>query len=353
MGKPTGDQPNPQPQEPTVSEPAELVSAAADAAPPEPAKIEAATVAALPQPEPVAAVAPVATAETAPAVSPEPAPVVSPETAPAASPEPALVAAMVEAPRLESAIIAPITPQPDEIRPADVRSDETIEAAAAPSLLSGWTSSLSLARARRLAPLAATILIAAALGAMGGSLATAPGGQTASEPVAQSADARAAKEQVARLHAEIAALKTSIDSSAKSASAQLIKLGDRLDRFEKAQAEPTARLAKLAEAVDRIDRRTPNTSVAAAAHEITGSVTALAPAPHLEAPETRPASPPVLEGWRVRSVYNGAALIQARAGGIMEVEPGDNLPGIGRIEAIRRQEGKWVVVTSKGVIVAR
>jgi hypothetical protein len=345
MDKPTGDQPTPQPQEPTVSEPDKLAPASADATPaepakiepPEPAKIEAATVAALPQPEPVVAIAPAATAETAPA----------------ASPEPALVAAMVEAPRLESAIIAPITPQPDEIRPADVRSDETIEAAAAPSLLSGWTSSLSLARARRLAPLAATILIAAALGAMGGSLATAPGGQTASEPVAQSADARAAKEQVARLHAEIAALKTSIDSSAKSASAQLIKLGDRLDRFEKAQAEPTARLAKLAEAVDRIDRRTPNTSVAAAAHEITGSVTALAPAPHLEAPETRPASPPVLEGWRVRSVYNGAALIQARAGGIMEVEPGDNLPGIGRIEAIRRQEGKWVVVTSKGVIVAR
>jgi hypothetical protein len=335
MGKRKGDQPNPQPQEPTVGEPDKLAPASVDAAPAESTGIEATTMVALPQPEPVSALAPAA----------------SPEPELVANPEPAPIAVMVEAAKLESTIAAPVTPPPVDIAPADVRSDATIEAAAAPSLQSAWTTSLSLARARRLAPLAATITIAAALGAMAGSFATGLGG--ASEPVAQSADARAAKEQVARLHAEIAALKTSIDSSAKSASAQMIKLGDRLDRFDKAQAEPTARLAKLAEAVDRIERRAPTTSVAAAAHDITGSITALAPAPQLEAPETRPASPPVLEGWRVRSVYNGAALIQARAGGIMEVEPGDNLPGLGRIEAIRRQDGKWVVVTSKGVIVAR
>jgi hypothetical protein len=329
MGKRKGDQPNPQAQEPTVGEPAKLAPATAETAPAEPAKIEAATVAALPQPEPVVAIAPAASAEPAP------------------------IAAMVETPKLESTIAEPQKPQPDEIRPADARSDATIEAAGAPSLLSGWTASLSLSRARRLAPLAATIAIAAALGAMAGSFATGLGGQTAGEPVAQSVDARAVKEQVARLHAEIAALKTAIDGSARASSAQLIRLGDRLDRFEKAQAEPATKLAKVAEAVDRIERRAPTTSVAAAAHDITGSVAALAPAPQLDAPATKPASPPALEGWRVRSVYNGAALIQARAGGVMEVEPGDNLPGLGRIEAIRRQDGRWVVVTSKGVIVAR
>src|SRR5262249_57022566 len=117
-------------------------------------------------------------------------------------------------------------------------------------------------------------------GARAGSLATAElGGQAASAPVAQSADARALKEQVARLHADIAALKASIDSSAKAASAQSIKLGDRLDRFEKAQAEPTARLAKLADAVERIERRTP-TAGAAPAHHITRSVSAPPPAHH-------------------------------------------------------------------------
>jgi hypothetical protein len=36
----------------------------------------------------------------------------------------------------------------------------------------------------------------------------------------------------------------------------------------------------------------------------------------------------------------------------MEVEQGDLVPGLGRIDAIRKQDGRWVVVTSKGVITA-
>ena len=337
MGKPTGDQPNPQPQEPTVSEPDKLAPASADATPaepakiepPEPAKIEAATVAALPQPEPVVAIAP------------------------AATPEPAPIVATVEAPKLDSVIAEPVTPQPVDIGPADIRTDETIAPAVAPSLLSGWTTSLSLARARRLAPLAATHRDrggARRHGRVVRDRARRPAGERAGRASRPTRGPRRSRSRASTRRSPRSRRRST--ASAKSASAQLIKLGDRLDRFEKAQAEPTARLAKLAEAVDRIERRTP-TSVAAAAHDITGSVTALAPAPHLEAPETRPASPPVLEGWRVRSVYNGAALIQARAGGVMEVEPGDNLPGLGRIEAIRRQDGHWVVVTSKGLILTR
>jgi len=29
------------------------------------------------------------------------------------------------------------------------------------------------------------------------------------------------------------------------------------------------------------------------------------------------------------------------------------VPGLGRIDAIRRQDGRWVVVTAKGLIVGR
>jgi hypothetical protein len=29
------------------------------------------------------------------------------------------------------------------------------------------------------------------------------------------------------------------------------------------------------------------------------------------------------------------------------------MPGLGRVEAIRRQDGRWVVVTNKGLIVTR
>ena len=58
----------------------------------------------------------------------------------------------------------------------------------------------------------------------------------------------------------------------------------------------------------------------------------------------------IVPGWAVRDVYRGVAMLQSRLGGMVEVEPGDVLPGLGRIEAIRRQEGRWVVVTSKGTI---
>jgi hypothetical protein len=338
MDMPKGDQPNPQAQEPAVSEPDKLgpPSTTAEASSPEIAKIEAPAVTPPPAPE--------RPAEPEPAVA----------AAPAATAEAAPIVVSIEPPKPEVATAEPVMLQPEEIRPADVRAAETIAPEAVPSLLSGWTASPSWARARRLAPLAATVVIALALGATAGSLATSGSGSApATQPVAQTADARALKEQIARLHSDIAALKASIDSSAKSASAQYIKLGDRLDRFEKAQAEPTAKLAKLTEAVDRIERRTP-TAVASTAHDITGSVASLAPAPQLEGPpQTQPATLPKLEGWHVRSVYNGAALIQSRLGGVMEVEPGDNLPGLGRIEAIRRQDGKWVVVTSKGLIASR
>jgi hypothetical protein len=261
----------------------------------------------------------------------------------------------VEAPKLDMADADPVVPSPADVRPADMRAEETIAPAVAASRLSSMMPSIDWAKARRLAPLAASIAVAAVLGAIAGSITIAGlglGSPSASATVAPTADARALKESVARLHAEIAALKASTDASAKSAAAHLIKLGDRLDRVEKAQAEPAARLAKLTEAVDRIERRAPTNSTAA--HDITGSVAAYAPAPPPTVAEAASAAgPPVLEGWSVRSVYNGAALIQGRLGGVMEVEPGDNLPGLGRIETIRRQNGRWVVVTSKGLIVAR
>jgi hypothetical protein len=61
---------------------------------------------------------------------------------------------------------------------------------------------------------------------------------------------------------------------------------------------------------------------------------------------------PILDGWVLRDVGRGAALIQGRRG-LYEVFAGDPVPGLGRVDAIRRQDGRWVVVTSKGLIVAR
>jgi hypothetical protein len=51
-------------------------------------------------------------------------------------------------------------------------------------------------------------------------------------------------------------------------------------------------------------------------------------------------------------VGNGSATVEGRQG-VFEVFAGDPLPGVGRVDAIRRQDGQWVVVTSRGLIVAR
>ncbi|HUI96047.1 MAG TPA: hypothetical protein VLX44_09865 [Xanthobacteraceae bacterium] len=204
-------------------------------------------------------------------------------------------------------------------------------------------------RARRIPSLAATIAIAAAVGAMAGSIATAGLGAIWSDHSAQAAaiDAAPLRDSIARIDAQLGVLKTALDKSDKSATVQLARLGDRFDRLERGQAEPAAKLAKLADAVDRIEH-------GAAARDITGSIAAAPPQPPAPAAQpARPAGPPVLDGWIVRRVYNGAALIQGRFGGVIEVEPGDNLPGLGRIETIRRQDGRWVVMTSRGMIVAR
>jgi hypothetical protein len=83
------------------------------------------------------------------------------------------------------------------------------------------------------------------------------------------------------------------------------------------------------------------------AKDVTGSVTPT-PAP----PKTEVGRLPTVEGWVLRDVAYGGALIEGRRG-IYEVYAGDPVPGLGRVDAIRRQDGRWVVVTSRGLIVAR
>jgi len=61
---------------------------------------------------------------------------------------------------------------------------------------------------------------------------------------------------------------------------------------------------------------------------------------------------PVLEGWSLRDVSRGGAVIEGKHG-FYEVYAGDPVPGLGRVDAIRKQDGRWVVVTTKGLIVSR
>ena len=205
---------------------------------------------------------------------------------------------------------------------------------------------------RRMAAMAAVVALATVAGALGGALATAGLGHFLGGEQAVAKDS-ALEASVARIDADIVALKASVERTSKMGMSQFNKTSDRLDKVEKAQAEPAAKLARLSEAVDRL-RATPPAAVAAAtpvaAKEVTGSVT---PAAAAAAPaKTEVGRLPTVEGWTLRDVANGGALIESRRG-IYEVYAGDPVPGVGRVDAIRKQDGRWVVVTSKGLIVAR
>jgi hypothetical protein len=221
---------------------------------------------------------------------------------------------------------------------------------------------------RRFGAMAAVVALATIAGAAGGAFATM--GMMHTADAAATAPASGTLEAaIARIDAEVVALKNGLDHTSRTALTQFNKTTDRLDRIEKAQAEPSAKLAKLSEAVEKL-RAAPAPVVAAAApaaiapaaKDVTGSVTkpaAAAPAPAVQA-AAAPATPPkpevarlpTVEGWSLADVGYGGALIRNRRG-TWEVYAGDQIPGLGRIDAIRKQDGHWVVVTEKGLIVAR
>ncbi|MGE3989439.1 hypothetical protein [Pseudorhodoplanes sp.] len=193
----------------------------------------------------------------------------------------------------------------------------------------------------RAAVLAVAIALSAAIGSAVGAMAAVAFAtpQPSIPSDAPTVEVNALRGVIAKLSAEVVALKASVDSNAKSASAQLAKIADRVERSEKAQAEPASRVAKLSELMERLERRSAST---AAAPETTGSIAA-----------KQQDRPPVVDGWMLREVFRGGAVVENERMGIFEVVPGANLPGLGRVETIRRQDGRWVVITPKGLIVSQ
>ena len=203
---------------------------------------------------------------------------------------------------------------------------------------------------RRLSALAAVVALAAIVGALGGAMATV-GLQHFATQDAAPAGTTALEASVARIDADIQALKAGVEHGSKLGMTQFNKTSERLDKLEKAQAEPAAKLAKLSETVDKLRATPPAAPVAAAAPAAAKDVTGSIPLP-VAAPKVELGRLPTVEGWLLRDVANGGALVEGRQG-IFEVYAGDPLPGLGRVDAIRRQDGRWVVVTTKGLIVAR
>ena len=223
--------------------------------------------------------------------------------------------------------------------------DEAVYGEAAKEQPSAAAAPAAQPRSWRFALLAATIALAAAVGSFVGSLTGAGVGRLVPEaaPSTNTADAgnilRAVKSELA----ELSAMKSNLDGSIRNANTQFVAIAERLDRVERAATNPAAQLAHIADAVDRLNKI--NT-----APETTGSI-----APMTTAPTTTPPAEPkiverIVEDWVVQDVRGDRALVEGRNGSLFEVGAGSILPGVGRVEAVKRQDGQWVVVTARGVI---
>ena len=187
-------------------------------------------------------------------------------------------------------------------------------------------------------PLAASLVAALLIGAVAGGAATYEVSRDAPPAAAALSDeTRRLQERVAQLSGELAAFKSGVEAANRAASQQLAKIGERLERAEKAQSEPATKLAKIAESLDRLERR----AAPLPAPDVTGAVTSI---------EKQQSKPPAVEGWKLRDYYAGRAVLENRNGTLFEVGPGSMLPGVGKVETVKRVDGKVVVTTPKGVI---
>jgi hypothetical protein len=202
----------------------------------------------------------------------------------------------------------------------------------------------------KISPLAATVMLAASIGAVAGSLGTfAVSVALAPSQAQQVTETRVLKDTITRLGADLAGVRAASEASLKASSAQLARMAERLDKAEKQQRFAMAPPAPIPPATIPAVPSPLAANTATAAGEVTGSIPSPRPAPLGFSKDT---SRPVISGWVLQNVYDGTAYIQSREGA-MEVMVGDLLPDGGRVEAIRRMNGRWIVVTTNGLVVMR
>jgi hypothetical protein len=261
----------------------------------------------------------------------------APENKPAAG-------AKADLPHVESPSISPAD-EVGESQPETAAGNEPIAPplAAERALIPFTPSDSPSSRPWRTSLLAASIALAACVGAGAGIF----GSQwlTSKQPQVDLAAQQLQRDQqsqikamhatVSKLTKEIAALKSGVEASNKNATSQISKIADRVDRFEKS-GDITGSIGKPA-------------TLPATAPAETAAVPPM-PTPKPQALQ-HAAQPPVLRGWSVREARDGAILVSGYSG-TYEVAPGMPIPGLGRIETVRRENGRWIVVTPKGLIVS-
>ncbi|MDA9467152.1 hypothetical protein [Bradyrhizobium sp. CCBAU 53415] len=188
--------------------------------------------------------------------------------------------------------------------------------------------------------------------------------QPAQNNVAANTEIRNLRETVAQLRRQVSGvsenldgLRTAVDQSSKVTNDRFGRFAENLDRIERVSTSSTAKLDKLAQGQAQVQQAQAQAQAPAmvqsqpvsqqgpmmasvAAPEFTGSV-----------PASERASAPrkTIKGWSVRQAYEGIAILQG-PNGVIEAVLGQQVPGLGRIEEIRNENGRLVVESSGGVI---
>jgi CII-binding regulator of phage lambda lysogenization HflD len=206
------------------------------------------------------------------------------------------------------------------------------------------------------APLAtlavAAVLVVCACTGVIAYLATQP----AQNNVAANTEIRNLRETVAQLRKQVAGvsenldgLRTAVDQSSKATNDRFGRFAENLDRIERVSSSSTVKLDKLAQVQAQVQAQAQApTTVASQPSQAMPMMASVA------APETTGSVPPsaprkVVKGWSVRQAYEGIAILQS-PNGVIEAVLGQQVPGLGRIEEIRNENGRLVVESSGGVI---
>jgi hypothetical protein len=193
-------------------------------------------------------------------------------------------------------------------------------------------------RMRRRVALAATIMLAAGFGAAVGAVANRAPVQPPPKPdTALIEENHALQRSVAKLNKDLTTLKANVESAARESKTQIAKATASLsDRIDKA-IDVTGSIGKPATAPAATNAAgTPPTTLEKQAEKLESA----------PLPQPRPA---IVQGWTIREARNGRIWVENR-GAMYAVAPGVPLPGLGRVETIRREGNSLVVVTTKGLI---
>jgi hypothetical protein len=182
--------------------------------------------------------------------------------------------------------------------------------------------------------------------------------QPAQTSTAANAEMRHLRETVAQLRRQVSGvsenldgLRTAVDQSGKATNDRFGRIAENLDRVERVSTSSTTKLDKLAlaQAAMTAPAATQAQPQAKAAPMLASSATMPEYTGAVPAAERTSAPRKAVKGWSVRDAYEGIAILQG-PNGVVEAVLGQQVPGLGRIEEIKSENGRLIVLSSGGAV---